>query len=429
MSDPPSWWDRATRVIPGGVNSPVRAYAAVGGSPPFIRRAQGARLVDTEGQSYVDYVMSWGPLILGHRHPQVIEAIREALQDGTSFGAPTEREVILAEILVSALPSVKRVRLVNSGTEAAMSALRLARAYTGRDRIVKFEGCYHGHVDSLLIKAGSGATTLGVPSSPGIPASVAADTIVLPYNDEAALTELFYARGQEIAAVIVEPVAGNMGCVRPEKGFLETLRTVTADSGALLIFDEVITGFRVAYGGAQDYYGVQPDLTCLGKIIGGGLPVGAYGGKAEIMDQVAPRGPVYQAGTLSGNPLAVAAGTAALEVLRTTGPYRRLEQMGRYLADGLLQAAAAEGVPVSVNQIGSLLTLFFTDQQVVDYETAVSSDQGKYARFHRNMLDRGIYLPPSQFECWFLSTAHTEADLEKTLEVSRSAFRAVRCCR
>lgn len=429
MSDPPSWWDRARRVIPGGVNSPVRAYAAVGGSPPFIRRGQGARLVDTEGQSYVDYVMSWGPLILGHRHPQVIEAIREALQDGTSFGAPTEREVILAEILVSALPSVKRVRLVNSGTEAAMSALRLARAYTGRDRIVKFEGCYHGHVDSLLIKAGSGATTLGVPSSPGIPASVAADTIVLPYNDEAALTGLFSARGQEIAAVIVEPVAGNMGCVRPEKGFLETLRTVTADSGALLIFDEVITGFRVAYGGAQDYYGVQPDLTCLGKIIGGGLPVGAYGGKAEIMDQVAPRGPVYQAGTLSGNPLAVAAGTAALEVLRTTGPYRRLEQMGRYLADGLLQAAAAEGVPVSVNQIGSLLTLFFTDQQVVDYKTAVLSDQGKYARFHRNMLDRGIYLPPSQFECWFLSTAHTEADLEKTLEVSRSAFRAVRCCR
>lgn len=416
--------NRARQVIPGGVNSPVRAFGAVGGNPPFIRRGEGPFVYDVDGNRYIDYVCSWGPLILGHRHPRVVAALTEALADGTSFGAPTEREVVLAEMLVAALPAVDSVRLVNSGTEATMSALRLARAYTGRSKIVKFEGCYHGHVDYLLIQAGSGALTFGVPSSPGVPAAAAADTVVLPYNDTGRLAEFFAGHGQEVAAVIVEPVAGNMGCVPPDPGFLTELRRLTRESGSLLIFDEVITGFRVAYGGAQELYRLDPDLTCLGKIIGGGLPVGAYGGRREIMNLVAPAGPVYQAGTLSGNPLAVAAGTATLEVLKETAPYGELEAKGRLLASGLAEAAQEAGVPVTINQQGSMLTVFFTDGPVRDSATAQKSDTARFARFFRAMLAEGIYLPPSQFECWFLSTAHGEAEIARTVEAARRAFRA-----
>lgn len=416
--------NRARQVIPGGVNSPVRAFGAVGGNPPFIRRGEGPFVYDVDGNRYIDYVCSWGPLILGHRHPRVVAALTEALADGTSFGAPTEREVVLAEMLVAALPAVDSVRLVNSGTEATMSALRLARAYTGRSKIVKFEGCYHGHVDYLLIQAGSGALTFGVPSSPGVPAAAAADTVVLPYNDTGRLAEFFSGHGQEVAAVIVEPVAGNMGCVPPDPGFLTELRRLTRESGSLLIFDEVITGFRVAYGGAQELYRLDPDLTCLGKIIGGGLPVGAYGGRREIMNLVAPAGPVYQAGTLSGNPLAVAAGTATLEVLKETAPYGELEAKGRLLASGLAEAAQEAGVPVTINQQGSMLTVFFTDGPVRDSATAQKSDTARFARFFRAMLAEGIYLPPSQFECWFLSTAHGEAEIARTVEAARRAFRA-----
>lgn len=415
---------RAREVIPGGVNSPVRAYGAVGGNPPFIRRAEGPYIYDVDGNRYIDYVCSWGPLILGHRHPRVVAAVEEALADGTSFGAPTEREVVLAELLVEALPAVESVRLVNSGTEATMSALRLARAYTGRSKIVKFEGCYHGHVDYLLIKAGSGALTFGVPSSPGVPAAAAADTVVLPYNDTNRLAEFFAAQGREVAAVIVEPVAGNMGCVPPEPSFLAELRRLTRESGSLLIFDEVITGFRVGYSGAQGLYGVEPDLTCLGKIIGGGLPVGAYGGRKEIMAMVAPAGPVYQAGTLSGNPLAVAAGTATLSVLKETSPYGELEEKGRVLAAGLAEAAAEAGLPVTINRQGSMLTVFFTGEPVKDNATAVKADTGRFARFFRAMLAAGIYLPPSQFECWFISTAHGEEEIARTVEAARNAFKA-----
>lgn len=405
---------RACRAIPGGVNSPVRAFRAVGGSPPFIARGQGPHIWDADGNEYIDYVCSWGPLLLGHCHPEVVEAVRKALESGASFGAPTEREVELAEAIVDAVPSIEMVRLVNSGTEAVMSALRLARAYTHRDLTVKFEGCYHGHVDSLLVKAGSGVATLGVPDTAGVPKAFADSTIALPYNSPAAAAECFERRGERIAAVIVEPVAGNMGCAPPAPGFLEKLRELTSQHGSLLIFDEVMTGFRVAYGGAQERYGVRPDLTTLGKIIGGGLPVGAYGGRRDIMSMVAPAGPVYQAGTLSGNPLAVAAGLATLRALKAHPEiYAQLEERG-----ARLEAAAPAGT--TVNRVGSMITWFFCESPVTDYESAQRADRERFARFFRWMLERGVYLPPSQFEAAFLSAAHTDEDIERTAAALRA---------
>jgi glutamate-1-semialdehyde 2,1-aminomutase len=413
----------ARRYMPGGVNSPVRAFAAVGGNPVFIERGDGATLFDVDGNQYIDYVCSWGPLILGHRHPRVMEAIRDCLGKGTSFGAPTGLETELASTIVSAVPSIEMVRLVSSGTEAAMSALRLARAVTGRNKIIKFEGCYHGHADFLLIQAGSGALTLGVPTSPGVSKSVAADTIVAAYNDLRALERVFDREGGDIAAVIVEPVAGNMGVIPPNPGFLAGLRNLTRCYGALLIFDEIITGFRVAYGGAQELYGVEPDMTCLGKIIGGGLPVGAYGGRREIMEQVAPQGSVYQAGTLSGNPLAVTAGLVTLETLQQPGAYQELEAKAARLATGLAEAAAHSGARVTFNRVGSMLCAFFTEGEVVDYKTACRSDTARYAAFFRSMLDQGIYLAPSQFEAMFISLVHNSEQIDRTVEAARRAFR------
>ncbi|MQL51010.1 glutamate-1-semialdehyde 2,1-aminomutase [Desulfofundulus thermobenzoicus] len=412
----------ACRYMPGGVNSPVRAFKAVGGQPVFISRGNGATLYDVDGNQYIDYVLSWGPLILGHRHPAVMAALQECLETGTSFGAPTELETELARTIVAAVPSVEMVRLVNSGTEATMSALRLARGYTGRNKIVKFEGCYHGHADFLLIKAGSGALTLGVPSSPGVPPATAATTITAPYNDLDTLEQIFAREGEDIAAVIVEPVAGNMGVVPPRKGFLAGLREITRRYGALLIFDEVMTGFRVAYGGAQELYNIDPDLTCLGKIIGGGLPVGAYGGKGVIMERVAPAGPVYQAGTLSGNPLAVSAGLATLQVLKQPGTYAELERKSALLERGLRETAREAGVPVTFNRVGSMLCAFFTDRPVEDYASACTSDTTRFAAFFRSMLEQGIYLAPSQFEAAFLSLAHTDEHIARTVEAARKAF-------
>ncbi|GAW93606.1 glutamate-1-semialdehyde 2,1-aminomutase [Calderihabitans maritimus] len=417
-------FEEAQKYIPGGVNSPVRAFKAVGMNPPFIVRGEGSKLYDADGNEYVDYVGSWGPLILGHRHPKVIEALQQCLEIGTSFGAPTEMETEMARLVIEAVPSIEVVRMVNSGTEATMSALRLARGYTGRNKIVKFEGCYHGHADHLLIKAGSGALTLGVPTSPGVPASIAGNTIVARYNDLEGLKEIFAAEGEDIAAVILEPVAGNMGCVPPQPGFLEGLRELTREYGALLIFDEVMTGFRVAYGGAQERYNIDPDLTCLGKIIGGGLPVGAYGGKREIMEHVAPAGPVYQAGTLSGNPLAMSAGIATLKVLKEPGVYEELERKSAKLAAGMKEAAEQAGAVATFNRVGAMFSAFFTDQPVIDFETASSSDTEKFAVFFREMLKQGIYLAPSQFEAGFMSLAHTDEDIEKTIEASYKAFKA-----
>ncbi|MDQ0287671.1 glutamate-1-semialdehyde 2,1-aminomutase [Desulfofundulus luciae] len=415
---------QARRYMPGGVNSPVRAFKAVGGQPLFIARGKGALIYDVDGNEYIDYVGSWGPLILGHRHPEVTAALQECLAIGTSFGAPTELEIELARAIVEALPAVEMVRLVNSGTEATMSALRLARAYTKRNKIVKFEGCYHGHADFLLIKAGSGALTLGVPSSPGVPASTAADTIAAPYNDLDTLEAIFAREGEDIAAVIVEPVAGNMGVVPPREGFLEGLREITRRYGALLIFDEVITGFRLSYGGAQELYNIDPDLTCLGKIIGGGLPVGAYGGKRHIMEQVSPEGPVYQAGTLSGNPLAVTAGLATLRVLKRPGTYEELERKSALLARGLAEAAQEAGLVLSFNRVGSMLCTFFTETPVVDYATACTADIRRFAAFFQSMLEQGIYLAPSQFEATFVSLAHTDEQIQRTVEAARKAFAA-----
>ncbi|HHW13317.1 MAG TPA: glutamate-1-semialdehyde 2,1-aminomutase [Firmicutes bacterium] len=415
----------AKEAIPGGVNSPVRAFRAVGGQPVFVDRAAGAHLWDADGHRYVDFVGSWGPMILGHAHPEVVARIREAAGRGTSFGAPTELEVRLAQLIKEALPSIDLVRMVNSGTEATMSALRLARAYTGRTKVIKFEGCYHGHADSFLIKAGSGALTMGVPDSPGVPPALAQETVILPYNDLAAVEEALQRFGSEVAAVIVEPVAGNMGCVPPAPGFLEGLRRVTQEHGVVLIFDEVITGFRASYGGAQGRYGIVPDLTCLGKIIGGGLPVGAYGGRREIMSLVSPAGPVYQAGTLSGNPLAMAAGIATLELLRELNPYAELEDRAARLGQGLVEAALAAGVPVQLNRVGSVFTLFFTDRPVTDFASAFTADTQAFAAFFQGMLRRGVYLPPSQFESAFLSAAHTDADLEFTLAAAREALAEV----
>ena len=416
----------ARTLMPGGVNSPVRAFRAVGGEPVVMARGQGARVWDVDGNEYIDYVASWGPLVLGHAHPSVVQVLQKAAERGTSFGALTELEVELARLVCAAVPSIERVRLVNSGTEATMSALRLARAFTGRNLVLKFEGCYHGHSDGLLAKAGSGVATLGLPDSAGVPASYTSQTLLAPFNDRDAVDAVFDAHEGEVAAIIVEPVPANMGVVRPDPGFLQLLRDTADRTGALLIFDEVITGFRLAYGGAQMYYGVVPDLTCLGKIIGGGLPVGAYGGRADVMALIAPEGPVYQAGTLSGNPMAMAAGIITLRILSNEGLYRGLDDMGATLAEGLREAAAAAESPVTVSQLGSMMTIFFMDEAPRDYEEAKRADAARYARFFTSMLDQGVYLPPSQFEAMFVSLAHQKADFDRTLEAARTAFAAAR---
>ena len=415
----------ARRVIPGGVNSPVRAYSAVGGEPPFIARGDGAYLWDADGNRYIDYVLSWGPLILGHAHPAVVEALAEAAVRGTSYGAPTALEIELAELVIEMVPSVEMVRFVNSGTEATMSALRLARAYTGRHKIVKFEGCYHGHADLLLVQAGSGVATLGLPDSPGVPPGATQDTLTAPFNDLAAVEALFERFPEEIAAVIVEPVAGNMGVVPPAEGFLAGLRDSTAAHGALLVFDEVMTGFRVSLGGAQEMYGVDPDLTTLGKVIGGGLPVGAYAGKRLIMETVAPAGPMYQAGTLSGNPLAMTAGLATLKELRKPGVFQAIVAQTERLCQGIGQVAEEAGVPLYQTQVGTMFCTFFTDRPVADYASAKTSDTAGFARFFQAMLGEGVYLAPSQFEAGFASTAHTSKVIDASLEATRRAFQAV----
>ncbi len=417
---------RAQQFMPGGVSSPVRAYRAVGDEPPLIAYGTGSRIVDLDGNEYIDYVCAYGPLILGHAHPDVVNVIAAAAARGTAYGATTELEIELARLICEAVPSVDLVRFVNSGTEATMSALRLARAYTGRSKIVKFEGGYHGHSDGLLVQAGSGQATLSLPDSPGVPPSYAGETLVAPYNDIDAVRLLFEKHAEDIAAVIVEPVAGNMGVVPPLPGFLEGLSELTREAAAVLIFDEVITGFRLDYGGAQTLLGIEPDITCLGKIIGGGLPVGAYGGRREIMELVAPLGPVYQAGTLSGNPLATAAGIVALQALRDHAAYRRLEVTAIYLEDGLRRAAEEAEVPVRVNRVGSMLTMFFTDSPVVDYGSAKRSDTGRYAAYFRGMLSRAVFLAPSQFEAMFVSLAHTDDDIETTIEAARESLPAVR---
>ena len=415
---------RAQRVLPGGVDSPVRAFKSVGASPLFISRAHGARLVDVDGNTFIDYVMSWGPLIHGHAPRGLVSTLKAAVADGTSYGAPSPLEVELGERVRRLMPSLERVRFVNSGTEAAMSAIRLARAATARERLIKFEGCYHGHADAFLVQAGSGALTLGVPTSPGVTRAAVADTLVATYNDLESVERLFAANPGQIAALIVEPIAGNMGVVPPADGFLSGLRAICSAHGALLIFDEVISGFRAARGGAQAVHGVHPDLTCLGKIIGGGLPVGAYGGRADLMEMVAPAGPVYQAGTLSGNPLAMAAGLWSLSRL-TPQLYRHLRSLGARLAAGLAEAAREAGIPLQVNAVGSLLTPFFTDRPVRDFRSATSANTARYAAFFREMLGRGVYLPPSQFEAWFLSAAHTVKDVDRTVAAARASFPAV----
>ncbi len=427
---------QACRLLPGGVSSPVRAFRSVGspggsggpsrpgsGHPLFIARGKGSRIWDADGNRYLDYVLSWGPLILGHAHPDVVKAVTAAARKGTSYGAPTEAELELAAFVQRAMPSMERVRFVNSGTEATMSALRLARAYTKRDLILKFDGCYHGHADGLLIKAGSGATTLGVPDSPGVPSATAKLTLQAPYNDLAHVNALFAQHGDHIAAVIVEPIAANMGVVLPADGFLAGLRAVTQRYGALLIFDEVITGFRVAFGGAQALYRIRPDLTCLGKIIGGGLPVGAYGGRGDIMELIAPAGPVYQAGTLSGNPLAMSAGLATLRRLRSAGFYATLERRAAQLHDGLVEAARTAGISIQPARVGSVLGFFFTHHPVTDYASAKSADTRKFAAYFWAMLKAGIYVAPSQFEALFLSGAHTKRDIDQTVDAAAGAFR------
>jgi glutamate-1-semialdehyde 2,1-aminomutase len=416
---------RASAVLPGGVDSPVRAFQAVGGTPLFIRRASGATIEDVDGNRFIDYVMSWGPLIHGHAPRPLIKAITAAARRGTSFGAPSALEHELGEAVRVLVPSMERVRFVSSGTEAAMTAIRLARAFTGRDRIIKFEGCYHGHADAFLVKAGSGAMTLGIPTSPGVPAPVAADTLLARYNDLPSVDALLAAQASSIAAIIVEPIAGNIGVVPPVDGFLAGLRARCSEHGILLVFDEVISGFRASAGGAQGVFGIEPDLTCLGKIIGGGLPVGAYGGRAEIMSKVAPAGPMYQAGTLSGNPVAMTAGLWALNNLRPA-LYRTLARRGATLASGLAEAARDAGVPLQVNAFGSVLTPFFTTMPVRDYQSALAANTGAYAAFFHGMLKRGIYPPPSQFEAWFLSAAHTDTHIRKTITAAKAAMKDAR---
>jgi glutamate-1-semialdehyde 2,1-aminomutase len=418
-------FERAQELIPGGVNSPVRAFRGVGGTPRFIKSAQGALMTDVDGRTYVDYLGSWGPMILGHADELVQESVREALTRGTSYGAPTELEVLMAEEIIDAVPSVEMVRMVNSGTEATMSAIRLARGVTGRNKLVKFEGCYHGHADSLLVKAGSGVATLGLPDSPGVPVSVAQNTLTVPFNDAPALERIFEEYGVDIAAVIIEPVVGNMGCVPPREGYLQSVREITSKAGALLIFDEVMTGFRLARGGAQELYKVMPDITTLGKIIGGGLPVGAYGASREIMRHIAPAGPIYQAGTLSGNPLAMSAGLCTLRRLREKSVYEKLDQSGGRLCEGLAEAAREAGILTVTNRVGSMWTSFFTNEPVTDWTSASKSDRGLYGKFFHAMLAEGVYLAPSQFEAGFISIAHTDELLDRTIEAARRAFRAI----
>ncbi|MGQ9671346.1 MAG: glutamate-1-semialdehyde 2,1-aminomutase [Desulfosoma sp.] len=419
-------FERAQAVIPGGVNSPVRSCRSVGASPFFVKRAAGCRLEDEDGRIYLDYVGSWGPLILGHAHPRVVQAVRRAATQGTSYGVPCRLEVELAEKVVSMVPSMDMVRMVNSGTEATMSAIRLARGYTGRSKIIKFDGCYHGHSDCLLVKGGSGLATLGIPGSPGVPPEVVAHTLSLPYNDLASVEAAMKAHGEKVACIIVEPVAGNMGTVIPKPEFLPGLRRLCDTYGSLLIFDEVITGFRLAPGGAQERFGVRPDLTCLGKIIGGGLPVGAYGGRRDIMEKVAPLGDVYQAGTLSGNPLAMTAGLAMLEELGAPGIYESLRTKGERLEAGLREAARIADVPVTINRIESMGTAFFTDKEVLDFASALQADTATYAIFYREMLTRGVYIAPSQFESFFVSTAHEKEDLDRTAEAALESLRVVK---
>ena len=416
----------AQKYIPGGVNSPVRSFKAVGGTPPFIARGQGARVWDVDGNEYIDYLGSWGPLVLGHAHPAVVEALKKTAESGTSFGAPVEQEVELAKMICGSLPSVEMVRLVNSGTEACMSAIRLARAFTGRDKIIKFAGCYHGHADGLLVKAGSGALTYGIPTSAGVPESYASETLVADYNDIESVEKFFAANPAGIAAIIIEPVAGNMGVVPPADGFLESLRKITQENGALLLFDEVITGFRVGPNGAQGLYGITPDITTMGKIIGGGLPVGAYGGRRDIMEMVAPLGAMYQAGTLSGNPLAVSAGIATLTELQKPGTYQRLESLAQRLTDGLTKAFQKVEMPATINRVGSMFTGFFNPGPVTGLAHAEGSDTEMYGRYFHAMQERGVYIAPSQFEAGFVSTAHTEADIDATIAKAGDALRNLR---
>lgn len=417
---------QAQKLIPGGVNSPVRAFRAVGGQPLFISKAKGSKIYDADGNAYIDYVLSWGPMILGHAHPAVVRPLKKAVERGTSYGAPTALEVELAKLVLKIYPSMAKVRMVNSGTEATMSAIRVARGFTGRDKIIKFEGCYHGHADGLLVKAGSGATTFGVPDSPGVPKSCARNTITLPFNDSEALARVIRKEGRSIACAIIEPVVGNIGCVLPRTGFLETLRKLTRQHGIVLIFDEVMTGFRVSLGGAQARYGIKPDMTCLGKVIGGGLPVGAYGGRKEIMTMVSPEGPVYQAGTLSGNPLAMTAGIATLNQLTRPGVYRELEKKSRMLEEGLTDAARKAGVQTKLYRAGTMFCTYFTDCDVVDYASAKTADTKKFAAFFSAMLEQGVNLAPSQFEAGFISLAHSTADIEKTVRAAYEALKKIK---
>jgi glutamate-1-semialdehyde 2,1-aminomutase len=418
-------FEEAKKHIPGGVNSPVRAFRSVGGEPLFIKKAKGSKIVDADGKTYIDYVLSWGPMILGHAHPRVTAALKKAVANGTSFGAPTELEITLAKMVKKAVPSIEMVRMVSSGTEATMSAIRAARGFTGRDKILKFEGGYHGHGNSLLVKAGSGVATFGLPDSPGVPADLAKLTLTVAYNDLSAVKEIAAREGGQIACIIVEPVAGNMGCVPPEPGFLQGLREVCDKYGIVLIFDEVMTGFRVAFGGAQQLYKIKPDITCLGKVIGGGLPVGAFGGKRAIMEMIAPIGPIYQAGTLSGNPLAMTAGIETLRLLSKPGVYKTLEKISADFEQGLRAAAAEAGVPVTFNRVGSMFTGFFTDQKVKDFASAKTSDTARFGKFFLSMLKNGVNLAPSQFEAAFMSLAHSKADINKTIEAARNSLKSL----